>query len=122
MGPGRDAVVPGGKSLCVNIPPPTPTPMLSHRFGASWTASKGAVPFERDSGFSSAESNPVQGGLLAARGGSLVSLAVLLSSRSWLVGFLWAGPAARLLCTDQRVYTRVWNVLNAGKALGKNMG
>ena len=115
-----------GKSLCANIP--TPTPVLSHRSGGSWPASNGAVPLTRDSGFISAQSNAVLAGWLAGCRWKEPCFhgATLLSLSSWLVSFLRATQrlqAARHLSTNERVYARVWNVLNAVKGLGeKNMG
>lgn len=113
-----------GKSLCANIP--TPTPVLSHRSGGSWPASNGAVPLTRDSCFISAQSNAVLAGWLAGcRWKEPCFHGATLLSPSWLVSFLRAAQrlqAARVLSTDGRVYARVWNVLNAVKGLGKNMG
>ena len=78
----------------------------------------------KDSGFISAQSNAVLAGWLAGCRWKEPCFhgATLLSLSSWLVSFLRATQrlqAARHLGTNERVYARVWNVLNAVKGLGK---
>lgn len=113
-----------GKSLCANIP--TPAPVLSHRSGGSWPASNGAVPLTRDSCFISAQSNAVLAGWLAGcRWKEPCFPGATLLFPSWLGSFLRDAQRLQVawaLSTDERVYARVWNVLNAVKGLGKKHG
>lgn len=124
VGSGSDAADPG-KSLCANIP--TPAPVLSHRSGGSWPGLQRRGTLTRDSCFITLSSKqrclsrlarwlPVEGAVLHG--------ATLLSP-IWLGSFLRAAQRLQVawaLSTDERVYARVWNVLNAVKGLGKKHG